>query len=119
VDDFTSAHRIETGSGFIAQALEKRPPGTVILLSHTPWHTETAARAGVDLMLSGHTHGGQIWPFGYLVRARYPLIGGRYEVGDMTVIVCRGTGTWGPRMRLWRPGEILRVTLRSKEKGLP
>ena len=41
------------------------------------------------------------------------LLGGRYEVDGMTIIVCRGTGTWGPRMRLWRPGEILRVTLRS------
>lgn len=47
-------------------------------------------------MLSGHTHGGQIWPFGYLVRARYPLLEGRYQVKDTTVIVCRGTRTWGP-----------------------
>jgi hypothetical protein len=65
-------------------------------------------------MLGAHTHGGQIWPFGYLTRLSYPLLGGRYEVGGMPVIVCRGTGTWGPRMRLWRPGEILRVTLRKK-----
>ena len=72
--------------------------------------------AGVGLMLCGHTHGGQIWPFGYLVRLFYPLLEGRYEVDGMTAIVCRGTGTWGPRMRLWRAGEILRVTLRKKEK---
>ena len=64
-------------------------------------------------MLSGHTHDGQIWPFGYLVRLTYPLLGGRYRVGGMTAIVCRGTGTWGPRMRLWRPSEIVRVTLRA------
>ena len=57
-----------------------------------------------------------VWPFGYLVRLFYPLLEGRYEVDGMTAIVCRGTGTWGPRMRLWRPGEILRVTLRVKEK---
>ncbi len=69
-------------------------------------------------MLSGHTHGGQLWPFGYLVRRRYPLFEGRYRVGAMTVILSRGAGTWGPRMRLWRPGEILHVTLRSK-KGPP
>ena len=119
VDDFTSAHRIGAGSDFITRALEKKPPGAVILLSHTPWHTGTAAKAGVGLMLAGHTHGGQIWPMGYLIRTRYPLLGGRYEVADMTVIVCRGTGTWGPRMRLWRPGEILHVTLRSKETTSP
>jgi predicted MPP superfamily phosphohydrolase len=65
-------------------------------------------------MLCGHTHGGQIWPFGYLTRLTYPLLAGRYEVGGMPVIVSRGAGTWGPRMRLWRPGEILRVTLRTK-----
>jgi predicted MPP superfamily phosphohydrolase len=74
---------------------------------------EQAARAGVNLMLAGHTHGGQIWPFNYLVRLFYPLIGGQYEVGKMPVIVSRGTGTWGPRMRLWRPGEILRITLKN------
>jgi predicted MPP superfamily phosphohydrolase len=68
----------------------------------------------VGLMLSGHTHGGQIWPFDYLGRRVYPLFEGRYEVDRMTVIVCRGTGTWGPRMRLWRPSEMLRVTLRVK-----
>ncbi len=70
--------------------------------------------ASVGLMLSDHTHGGQIWPFDYLVRIRYPLLEGRYEVDGMTVIVCRGTGTWGPRMRFWRPSEILSVTLRTK-----
>ena len=67
-------------------------------------------------MLCGHTHGGQIWPFGYLVRLFYPLLEGRYDVGGMTAIVSRGAGTWGPRMRLWQPGDILRVTLKAKKK---
>jgi uncharacterized protein len=117
VDDFTTTgHRSGQESNSLVQALEGRPPGVTILLSHTPWQAEKAARAGVGLMLCGHTHGGQIWPFGYLVRLFYPLLEGRYEVDGMTAIVCRGTGTWGPRMRLWRPGEILRVTLRKKEK---
>ena len=40
-------------------------------------------------------------------------MGGRYEIDGMSVIVCRGTGTWGPRMRLWRPGEIVKITLRA------
>ena len=74
----------------------------------------TAASNGVGLMLCGHTHNGQIWPFNYLVKMRFPLLTGRYDVNGMTVIVSRGAGTWGPRMRLWQPGEILRITLRAK-----
>jgi predicted MPP superfamily phosphohydrolase len=116
VDDFTARRRSGQGGNPISQALVGRPPGATILLSHTPWQAERAAKAGVGLMLSGHTHGGQIWPFDYMVRSRYPLLEGRYEVDGMTVVVCRGTGTWGPRMRLWRPSEILRVTLRGKGK---
>ena len=74
---------------------------------------DKAAAGGAGLMLSGHTHNGQIWPFNYLVRLSNPLVGGRYEIGGMPVIVGRGTGTWGPRMRLWRPSEIVRITLRA------
>jgi predicted MPP superfamily phosphohydrolase len=114
VEDLTVRRRNPQSGDPISQALEGRPPGATIFLSHTPWQVERVAKAGVGLMLSGHTHGGQIWPFDYLVRSWYPLLEGRYEVDGMTVIVCRGTGTWGPRMRLWRPGEILHVTLRGK-----
>ena len=57
-------------------------------------------------MLSGHTHGGQIWPFGYLISIMYPLLEGRYEVVKMPVIVCRGTGTWGPPIRFLASPEI-------------
>ena len=116
VDDLTSARRRGGGDDFVSNALADRPSGATVLLSHTPWQADTAASAGAGLMLSGHTHGGQIWPFDYLVQGFYPLFEGRYEVGGMTVIVCRGTGTWGPRMRLWHRGEILRVTLHRKEK---
>jgi predicted MPP superfamily phosphohydrolase len=114
VDDLTAKYRAGRDGDFISQTLAGRPPGATVLLSHTPWQAERAAGAGAGLMLSGHTHGGQIWPFGYLTRRTYPLLGGRYEVDGMPIIVCRGTGTWGPRMRLWRPGEILRVTFREK-----
>lgn len=115
VEDLTANHRSGQGGNPVYKALTGRPPGATVLLSHTPWQADKAARAGAGLMLSGHTHGGQIWPFGYLVQHIYPLLGGRYEVDGMPVIVCRGTGTWGPRMRLWRPGEILRVTLYAKD----
>jgi len=115
VEDLTAERRTGRGGDPISQALSGRPPGSTLLLSHTPWQAERAAKAGVGLMLCGHTHGGQVWPFGYFTRLSYPLLEGWYEVDGMPVIVCRGTGTWGPRMRLWHPGEILRVTLRGKE----
>jgi hypothetical protein len=113
VEDLTIRGRSGQNNDPISQALTGRPPGATILLSHTPWQAEKAAGKGVGLMLSGHTHGGQIWPFGYLVQKRYPLFEGRYEVDGMSAIICRGTGTWGPRMRLWHPGQILRVTLKG------
>ena len=95
----------------ILQALKGRPDGVTILLSHSPSEAEFAAQAGVDLMLAGHTHGGQIWPWGHLVRIRYPLLAGQYDVDGMQVIVTRGAGTWGPRLRLWQTGEILSIIL--------
>ncbi len=112
VDDLTS-NRFARNGDLVTQAFAGRPPGISIFLSHTPWHAEKAASLGARLMLSGHTHGGQIWPFGYLSRLVYPLLDGKHEVNGMTVIVCRGTGAWGPRMRLWNPGEILQITLRK------
>jgi len=113
VDDLSARRQFGHPDRPLDQALNGRPPGAVILLSHSPLQADAAAAAGAGLMLSGHTHDGQIWPFGYLVRLSYPLLGGRYEIGRMPVIVCRGTGTWGPRMRLWRPSEILRIRLRA------
>jgi uncharacterized protein len=113
VEDLTASSRAAQNDP-LSKAIANRPSGTTVLLSHTPWQAEKAAKAGVGLMLSG---GGQIWPFGYLVRLRYPLLEDRYEVDGMTIIVCRGTGTWGPRMRLWRPSEILRITLHEKKQN--
>ncbi len=113
VEDLTAGRRAGNNDDTVARALAGRPPGAGILLSHTPWLAERAAVAGAGLMLCGHTHGGQIWPFGYLTRLVYPLFDGEYVVDGMKVIVCRGTGTWGARMRLWRPAQILRVTLRT------
>jgi len=114
VDDLTTRRRAGMGNEHIQLALKGMPQGASIFLSHSPLQTDKAADHGVDLMLSGHTHGGQIWPFGYLVRLSYPLMGGLYNIGQMKVIVSRGAGTWGPRMRLWRPGEIVRITLHKE-----
>jgi uncharacterized protein len=120
VDDPGMHHsRNRNSTDAITTALNNRPAGATIFLSHAPWNAESAAKAGAGLMLSGHTHGGQIWPFDLIVQYIFPLLEGRYEVGDMAVIVSRGVGTWGPRMRLWNRGEILYVTLRSTKKQVP
>jgi uncharacterized protein len=84
-----------------------------VFISHAPIHADIAAKHGANLMLCGHTHNGQIWPFNYIVRMAFPLLTGRYDINGMTVIVGRGTGTWGPRMRLWQRGELLRIVLKS------
>jgi predicted MPP superfamily phosphohydrolase len=116
VDDLTFNRRMGSKVDLITRTLAKPLSGATVLLSHTPWHADLAAKAGAGLMLCGHTHGGQVWPFGYLVKIIYPLLAGRYDVDGMAVIVSRGAGLWGPPMRLWQPGEIIRVTLRAKKK---
>ncbi len=118
VDDLTARMQFGLNSRPLETAFANRPRGATIFLSHTPWHAEEAASAGAGLMLSGHTHNGQLWPFTYLVRLRYKLLGGRYQIGDMTAIVCRGTGGWGPRMRLWKPAQILRITLHTLDSQI-
>ena len=77
-----------------------------ILLLHEPVEAEKAAEKGVSLMLSGHTHAGQIIPFNLLVRIPYKYISGRYNIGGMVLNVSTGFGTWGPRMRLGSDCEI-------------
>lgn len=113
VDDLTARQQFGSTDHPLDRALRGRASGATILLSHSPLKAKEAAAFGVELMLSGHTHNGQIWPFNYLVARRYPLIAGSYKVDGMTTIVCRGTGTWGPRMRLWLPSEIVRIKLKS------
>ena len=84
----------------------------VVLLQHAPEAEAQAAEAGVDLMLNGHTHGGQLWPFHYLVQHAYPHYAGVYRVNGMTQVVSRGSGQWGPPMRFLAPSEINLITLR-------
>lgn len=116
VEDLTIHGRRARADDPLEATLAGRPPGATILLSHTPLKVAEARAKGVGLMLSGHTHAGQVWPFGHLVGLRYPYLQGRFQVGPMTLIVSRGAGTWGPRMRLWRPGEILHLTLRAEHR---
>jgi predicted MPP superfamily phosphohydrolase len=113
VDDAPATAGAAVSAPPVKELLAGRPPGALLLLSHIPLTPQVITAAGVDLMLAGHTHAGQIWPFGVLVRQRFALFEGRYDLGSSTAIVSRGAGTWGPRMRLWQPAEILRVSLRS------
>ncbi|MCI5165213.1 MAG: metallophosphoesterase [Candidatus Electrothrix sp. GM3_4] len=79
---------------------------TVILLAHQPRAVEEAARYGIDLVLSGHTHGGQIWPFNYLTPLQQPYIKGFYRHNKTQLYVNQGTGYWGPPMRVGTYKEI-------------
>jgi predicted MPP superfamily phosphohydrolase len=88
------------------------PDRELVLLAHQPSQIVHAARAGVGLQLSGHTHGGQIWPFGALVRLNQPYVAGLHKHDARTQIyVSRGTGYWGPPMRLFCPAEITKIVL--------
>lgn len=87
-------------------------------LMHEPDTKEMkhAASAGIDLMLSGHTHNGQIFPFTLIVRAKYKFIQGLYQLGNMFIHVSQGTSTWGPKMRLGTHNEITLIHLSPAEK---
>jgi hypothetical protein len=98
----------------LARALGGRETARpVVLLAHDPATFRRASQHGVDLQLSGHTHGGQIWPFRYLVRLTVPWVAGLYRLGASAVYVSRGTGFWGPPMRLGAPSEITELVLRA------
>jgi predicted MPP superfamily phosphohydrolase len=84
----------------------------VVLLAHQPRSFTEAARFGVGLQLSGHTHGGQMWPFGVFVRLSQPFLAGLHRRGPSQIYVSRGTGYWGPPMRLGAPAEITELVLR-------
>lgn len=92
----------------------KDAPGRpfTILLYHRPEGFEDAARRGVDLMLAGHTHGGQIVPFNWVVRRVHRRISGRHEAAGAVLYVSQGTGTWGPTMRLGTRSEVVSIELR-------
>ncbi|MFI5506318.1 metallophosphoesterase [Mycobacterium sp. NPDC051804] len=82
-----------------------------ILLAHQPVMVSEAAARGVDLQLSGHTHGGQMWPFHYLVDMVQPSLAGLSTVDDTQLYVTRGAGFWGPPVRIGAPPDITVLTL--------
>jgi len=88
-------------------ALAGSPAGLPrILLAHQPRSAPAAETAGFDLQLSGHTHGGQFWPWNFFVPLQQPFTAGLHRLGRLTVYTSRGTGYWGPPKRLGAPSEI-------------
>jgi predicted MPP superfamily phosphohydrolase len=91
----------------------------VVLLAHQPKQVALAAAAGVDLQISGHTHGGQIWPFHLLVKVDQRSLSGLSRQGGRTQLyISRGTGFWGPPLRVFAPSEITLLTLRCGPDGI-
>ncbi|MFQ1064461.1 metallophosphoesterase [Bordetella trematum] len=87
------------------------PAGLRLLLAHQPRSARAAAPLGYDLQLSGHTHGGQFFPWGFFVRFQQPFTSGLHREGAMWVYTSRGTGYWGPPLRLAAPSEITLLRL--------
>ncbi|MGZ3424154.1 MAG: metallophosphoesterase, partial [Polyangiales bacterium] len=114
VDDW-SARGYGHGHGpDLARALEGRDPSrALVLLAHQPKQIVQAAKLGVGLQLSGHTHGGQIFPWNFMVRLQQPYVAGLHEHEGAFVYVSRGTGYWGPPMRVGIPAEITHITLQA------
>jgi predicted MPP superfamily phosphohydrolase len=115
IDDH-NARRWGNGHGpDLERALAGRDPSrAVVLLAHQPRQVHAAAKYDVDLQLSGHTHGGQVWPWHYLAKIQQGgLLAGRYTIGTTQLYVSRGPSYWGPPVRVGAPPEITRVILRA------
>jgi predicted MPP superfamily phosphohydrolase/uncharacterized membrane protein len=115
VPDYSAGHFHETHASDPAAALRNAPADAhaKILLAHQPRTAPAAARAGFDLQLSGHTHGGQFWPWNHFVRFQQPFTAGLHRMDALWVYVSRGTGYWGPPKRFGAPSEITRLRLRA------
>ncbi|HET9580727.1 MAG TPA: metallophosphoesterase [Usitatibacter sp.] len=112
VTDYSAHYFEESHRSDPHGALAGAPQDAVkVLLAHQPRSARHAARAGAHLQLSGHTHGGQFWPWNFFVRFQQPFTAGLHRVDEMWVYVNRGTGYWGPPMRFGVPPEITRIRL--------
>jgi len=113
VDDIGAHHFDPTQHSDPAAALHGAPAGAGarILLAHQPGSAAAAATAGFDVQISGHTHGGQFWPWNHFVRFFQPFTAGLHRLKDLWVYVSRGTGYWGPPNRFGVPSEITRIRL--------
>ncbi|MFJ8231606.1 metallophosphoesterase [Streptomyces sp. NPDC094448] len=98
------------------RALGDRDRGrTAVLLAHQPVVIHDAVKHGVDLQLSGHSHGGQLWPGEYLAALANPTVEGLERYGDTQLYVTRGAGAWGPPVRVGADSDITVVQLASRQ----
>ncbi|MCS0637052.1 metallophosphoesterase [Streptomyces sp. LP05-1] len=103
------------GPDFAAALGDRDRARTAVLLAHQPIVIDEAVRHGVDLQLSGHTHGGQLWPGNYLAELANPTVAGLERYGDTQLYVSRGAGAWGPPVRVGAPSDITLVQLASRQ----
>ncbi|MFE2480416.1 metallophosphoesterase [Streptomyces sp. NPDC059389] len=101
------------GPDFTAALGDRDPSRAAVLMAHQPVVIHDAVRHGVDLQLSGHTHGGQLWPGNYLAELANPTVAGLERYGDTQLYVSRGAGAWGPPVRVGAPSDITVVELAS------
>jgi predicted MPP superfamily phosphohydrolase len=119
VDDLSSRRARTSRGGFDLDAALAGWDGVepLVLLAHDPRTFDLARHRGVHLQLSGHTHDGQLWPFRYMVRLQTRWLAGLYHVGRSALYVSRGTGFWGPPMRILAPAEITELVLRPAKQS--
>ncbi|MFP3181707.1 MAG: metallophosphoesterase [Paraburkholderia sp.] len=119
VTDYSAAHFDPAHRSDPVAALAGAPGDVLIkvLLAHQPRSAEAAAEAGFTLQLSGHTHGGQFFPWNFFVRFQQPFTAGLARLNGLWVYTSRGTGYWGPPKRLGAPSEITRLRLVPGEAG--
>jgi predicted MPP superfamily phosphohydrolase len=115
VTDYSAHHFDPAQRSDPAAALSGHPAGVgaKILLAHQPSTAAAAADAGYDVQISGHTHGGQFWPWNFFVGYFQPFTSGLNRLKNLSVYVSRGTGYWGPPNRFMVPAEITRIRLVS------
>ena len=113
VNDISAHHFDPAQRSDPVAALHGAPAGAgaKILLAHQPSSATAAAKAGFDVQISGHTHGGQFWPWNHFVRYFQPFTAGLHRLKSLWVYVSRGTGYWGPPNRFGVPSEITRIRL--------
>ncbi|MFP3563674.1 metallophosphoesterase [Paraburkholderia sp. SIMBA_030] len=113
VTDYSAGHHDPLHRSDPVAALAGAPGDVLIkvLLAHQPRSAEAAAAAGFTLQLSGHTHGGQFFPWNFFVRFQQPFTAGLARLNGLWVYTSRGTGYWGPPKRLGAPSEITRLRL--------
>ena len=113
VTDYSAHHYDPAQQSDLAGAIAGAPTDAAVklLLAHQPRSAFAAEPAGFDLQLSGHTHGGQFWPWTFFVRLQQPFTAGLRRLGSLWVYTSRGTGYWGPPQRLGAPSEITHLRL--------